>query len=55
MKPIRSWLVEAIYHDGYNVYLPKTDDGFMIYLEASLAKVPLVEITAQPYRDIGST
>jgi hypothetical protein len=51
MKQIRKWLVPTIYHDGYIVHLPKTDDGFKIHLKASKTEVTLWKIIMQHCRE----
>ncbi len=42
-KPMRSRLVNTMFHDRYFVHLPKTADGFMIQIEVSVTNVPFVE------------
>ncbi len=50
---MRSRLADTMYHDGYYAHLPKTTDGFMIQIEASVTNVPFVEnyyVALQGYR-----
>jgi len=46
MEPMYARVIEEesnIYRDGYTVQLPKTEDGFMVYLVGTSTGVPFVE------------